>query len=165
MNPKRKQRLMIVAFLTVGFSIVIGLAMYALSENINLFYNPTQIAEGEAPVGAKIRAGGMVKDGSVGRDVGSLAVKFVLTDFTSEVDVEYTGILPDLFREGQGIVALGRINEDRVLIAEEVLAKHDENYMPPEVADALEKSGHSAYGNKVGDEQTPATENNYSGDY
>lgn len=89
----------------------------------------------------------------------------MLTDFTSEVDVEYTGILPDLFREGQGIVALGRINEDRVLIAEEVLAKHDENYMPPEVADALEKSGHSAYGNKVGDEQTPATENNYSGDY
>ncbi|KZZ81717.1 cytochrome c biogenesis protein CcmE, partial [Oleiphilus sp. HI0133] len=104
---------MIVAFLTIGFSIVVGLAMYALSENINLFYNPTQIADGEAPVGAKIRAGGMVKEGSVGRDEGSLAVKFVLTDFSSEVDVEYTGILPDLFREGQGIVALGRINENR----------------------------------------------------
>ncbi len=165
MNQKRKQRLMIVAFLTVGFSIVIGLAMYALSENINLFYNPTQIAEGEAPVGAKIRAGGMVKEGSVGRDEGSLAVKFVLTDFNSEVNVEYIGILPDLFREGQGIVALGRINEDRVLIAEEVLAKHDENYMPPEVAEALEKSGHSAYGTEASDEQVPSTVNNYSGDY
>lgn len=149
MNPKRKQRLVIVAFLTVGFATVVALAMYALSENINLFYNPTQIANGEAPVGAKIRAGGMVKEGTVGRDDGSLAVKFVLTDFSSEVDVEYTGILPDLFREGQGIVALGRLNEQRVLIAEEVLAKHDENYMPPEVAEALEKSGHSAYGEKV----------------
>ncbi|KZY61249.1 cytochrome c biogenesis protein CcmE [Oleiphilus sp. HI0071] len=165
MNQKRKQRLMIVAFLTIGFSIVVGLAMYALSENINLFYNPTQIADGEAPVGAKIRAGGMVKEGSVGRDEGSLAVKFVLTDFSSEVDVEYTGILPDLFREGQGIVALGRINENRVLIAEEVLAKHDENYMPPEVAEALEKSGHSVYGEKIDDESAPSSENSYSGGY
>ena len=165
MNQKRKQRLLIVGFLTVGFSIVVGLAMYALSENINLFYNPTQIANGEAPVGAKIRAGGMVKEGSVGRDEGSLSVRFVLTDFSSEVDVEFTGILPDLFREGQGIVALGRINEARVLVAEEVLAKHDENYMPPEVAEALEKSGHSAYGGKVGVEKTPSTESNYSGDY
>ena len=146
MNPIRKKRLLIVAFLAIGLSIVVALAMYALSENINLFYNPTQIANGEAPVGPKIRAGGMVKDGSVGRDEGSLAVKFVLTDFQSEVGVEYTGILPDLFREGQGIVALGRLNEERVLIAEEVLAKHDENYMPPEVAEALEKSGHSVDG-------------------
>lgn len=149
MNPIRKKRLLIVAFLTVGLSIVVALAMYALSENINLFYNPTQIANGEAPVGAKIRAGGMVKDGSVGRDEGSLAVKFVLTDFSSEVSVEYTGILPDLFREGQGIVALGRLNDEKVLIAEEVLAKHDENYMPPEVAEALEKSGHSVDGSAI----------------
>jgi len=142
MNPKRKQRLLIVSFLTIGFGIVVGLAMFALSENINLFYNPTQIASGEAPKNAKIRAGGMVREGSVSRNDNSLAVQFVLTDYNSDVKVSYTGILPDLFREGQGIVALGKLDHNNVLVADEVLAKHDENYMPPEVADALEKSGH-----------------------
>lgn len=142
MNPKRKQRLILVSFLVIGFSAVVGLAMYALTENINLFYNPTQIAAGEAPVNARIRAGGMVLENSVSRDQQSLAVKFTLTDYQSNVDVQFKGILPDLFREGQGIVALGKINEQGVLIADEVLAKHDENYMPPEVAEALEKSGH-----------------------
>jgi cytochrome c-type biogenesis protein CcmE len=139
-NPKRKQRLILITFLVVGFSTVIGLAMYALSENINLFYNPTQIASGEAPQNARIRAGGMVVEGSVARDSNSLANTFELTDYQSNVKVEFTGILPDLFREGQGIVALGRLDESNTLIADEVLAKHDENYMPPEVADALEKS-------------------------
>ena len=143
MNPKRKQRLILVIFLVVGFSTVIGLAMFALSENINLFYNPSQIAKGEAPVGARIRAGGMVVDGSVKRDESSLATTFELTDYAEKVKVSYTGILPDLFREGQGIVALGRLDENKLLVADEVLAKHDENYMPPEVADALEKSGHA----------------------
>jgi len=140
MNPKRKQRLILIVFLLIGFSSVIGLAMYALTENINLFYNPTQISNGEAPVGARIRAGGMVVEGSVKRDPDSLKNIFLLTDHHANVSVEYTGILPDLFREGQGIVALGRINDQRVLVADEVLAKHDENYMPPEVADALEKA-------------------------
>lgn len=142
MNPKRKQRLILVSFLVLGFSAVVGLAMYALTENINLFYNPTQIAAGEAPKNARIRAGGMVLENSVSRDQESLLVKFTLTDYQSNVDVQYQGILPDLFREGQGIVALGKINDAGVLVADEVLAKHDENYMPPEVAEALEKSGH-----------------------
>lgn len=139
MHPKRKQRLILILFLLVGFSIVIGLALYALSENINLFYNPTQISQGEAPQGARIRAGGMVVTGSVTRDNETLANKFSLTDYNAVIHVEYTGILPDLFREGQGIVALGRLNPDNVLIADEVLAKHDENYMPPEVAESLKQ--------------------------
>jgi cytochrome c-type biogenesis protein CcmE len=143
MHPKRKQRLMLIGFLLAGFSVVIGLAMFALSENINLFYNPTQIAAGDVPSEAKIRAGGMVREGSVSRDETTLLVSFVLTDYNADVRVQYKGILPDLFREGQGIVALGRIDENGHLVAEEVLAKHDENYMPPEVMDALEKSGYS----------------------
>ncbi|WP_027857808.1 cytochrome c maturation protein CcmE [Marinobacterium jannaschii] len=141
MNPKRKQRLMIVLFIVFGVGIAVGLTMYALSQNINLFYSPTQIAEGEAPEKARIRAGGMVVEGSVKRDPESLRVSFALTDYQETVDVEYTGILPDLFREGQGIVAQGSLDNRGVFQAVEVLAKHDENYMPPEVADALEKSG------------------------
>ena len=134
---------MLISFLFAGLSIVIGLAMYALSENINLFYNPTQIAAGDVPSGAKIRAGGMVREGSVSRDDKTLLVNFVLTDYNADVRVQYKGILPDLFREGQGIVALGRIDENGNFVAEEVLAKHDENYMPPEVMDALQQSGYS----------------------
>jgi len=140
MKPKRKQRLILIIFLLVGFGTVIGLAMYALTENINLFYNPSQIAKGEAPKNARIRAGGMVVEGSVKRSKDSLAIQFELTDYNSNINVEFTGILPDLFREGQGIVALGRLDANNVFIADEVLAKHDETYMPPEVADALAKS-------------------------
>src|SRR5690606_27831248 len=113
----------------------------ALQQNINLFYNPTQIASGEAPQDARIRAGGMVKENSVSRSADSLDVEFVVTDYAHDVTIRYRGILPDLFREGQGIVALGRLNENGVLVADEVLAKHDENYMPPEVTQALEKTG------------------------
>lgn len=145
MHPKRKQRLILILFLVTGFSIVIGLALYALSENINLFYSPSQIANGEAPQGARIRAGGMVVDGSVSRDKESLANTFSVTDYSAVVKVEFVGILPDLFREGQGIVALGRLNENNVLIADEVLAKHDEKYMPPEVAESLKRQGVEDY--------------------
>lgn len=141
MTPKRKQRLLIVMFIVVGVSVAVGLTLFALNQNINLFYSPTQIAAGEAPQDTRIRAGGMVVDGSVKRDPDSLFVQFDITDYDKTVTVEYTGILPDLFREGQGIVAQGSINEKGVLNAVEVLAKHDENYMPPEVSQALEKSG------------------------
>jgi len=149
MNPKRKQRLILVIFLVVGFSVIIGLAMFTLTKNINLFYTPTQIAAGEAPEGARIRAGGMVVEDSVTRDSKSLAIYFQLTDYEAKVNVEFTGILPDLFREGQGIVALGRLNNKGVLVADEVLAKHDENYMPPEVAYALENAAKKADAGKV----------------
>lgn len=141
MTPKRKQRLLVVLFIVVGVSVAVGLTLFALNQNINLFYSPTQIAAGEAPQSTRIRAGGMVVDGSIKRDSESLFVSFDITDYDKTVTVEYTGILPDLFREGQGIVAQGALNERGVLVANEVLAKHDENYMPPEVAEALAKAG------------------------
>ncbi|GIZ12144.1 cytochrome c maturation protein CcmE [Pseudomonas sp. NCCP-436] len=141
MNPVRKKRLYVVLAILCGVSIAVALALSALQENINLFYTPTQIANGEAPLDTRIRAGGLVQEGSVQRSSNSLAVDFVVTDGAHGVTIRYQGILPDLFREGQGIVALGRVNADGVLEADEVLAKHDENYMPPEVMQALEQSG------------------------
>lgn len=140
MHPIRKKRLTIVLFLVLGLGLAVGLTTYALRQNINLFYDPTQISAGEAPVDVRIRAGGMVEEGSVKRDPDSLRVEFRVTDFNASVPVEYTGILPDLFAEGQGVVAMGRLDANGRFVADQVLAKHDENYMPPEVADALEKA-------------------------
>ncbi|MBC7184065.1 MAG: cytochrome c maturation protein CcmE [Marinobacter sp.] len=140
MHPIRKKRLTIVLFLLVGLAIAVALTTYALRQNINLFYDPSQISAGEAPVDVRIRAGGMVEEGSVVRDSESLMVEFRVTDFNASVPVQYTGILPDLFAEGQGVVAMGRLDENGRFVADQVLAKHDENYMPPEVADALEKA-------------------------
>ncbi|NLY15231.1 MAG: cytochrome c maturation protein CcmE [Gammaproteobacteria bacterium] len=141
MNPVRKKRLIIVLAILAGMAATVGLAVFALSENINLFYTPSEIVEGKAPQDVRIRAGGLVRDGSVQRDEDALTVQFDVTDGEADITIEYKGILPDLFREGQGIVALGRLNEQGVLVADEVLAKHDENYMPPEVSSALEKTG------------------------
>ncbi|EIK93436.1 cytochrome c-type biogenesis protein CcmE [Pseudomonas sp. M47T1] len=144
MNPLRKKRLLIIIGLLVGLGVAVGLALSALQQNINLFYTPTQIANGEAPAGTRIRAGGMVEKGSLVRSADSLDVRFVVTDFNKNVTITYRGILPDLFREGQGIVALGKINADGVVVADQILAKHDEKYMPPEVTKALKDSGQSA---------------------
>ncbi|WP_404361850.1 cytochrome c maturation protein CcmE [Marinobacter sp.] len=140
MHPIRKKRLIIVLFLLAGLSVAIGLTTYALRQNINLFYDPSQIAEGEAPTDARIRAGGMVEEGSVKRDPASLAVSFRVTDYRSSVTMQYTGILPDLFAEGQGVVATGRLQPDGLFVADQVLAKHDEQYMPPEVTESLERA-------------------------
>jgi len=140
-NPLRKKRLLIILAILAGVAIAVALALSALQQNINLFYTPTQIANGEAPQDTRIRAGGMVAKESLKRTGDSLDVEFVVTDFAKNVTIRYRGILPDLFREGQGIVALGKLNADGVLIADEVLAKHDENYMPPEVTKALKDSG------------------------
>ncbi len=140
MNPKRKQRLFIILGMVSGLGIAVGLVKYALSQKINQFFTPTQIVKGEAPSAQMIRVGGMVADGTVDRDPQSLKVAFEVTDFDHNVRVSYEGILPDLFREGQGVVVQGRINEGQ-FVASEVLAKHDENYMPPEVTEALRQSG------------------------
>jgi cytochrome c-type biogenesis protein CcmE len=140
MHPQRKQRLLVILFLVGGVSAAVALMLLALSENINLFYTPSQIAAGEAPQNRTIRAGGMVVEGSVVRDGKSLEVRFDVGDGSEIATILYDGILPDLFREGQGIVALGKMNSKNELVASEVLAKHDETYMPPEVADALEKA-------------------------
>ena len=140
MKSHRRNRLLLILFLLAGVSGAITFALLALNENINLFYAPGQIVQGEAPVGTSVRAGGMVLAGSVFRADDSLKVSFVISDMQgAQVPVEYEGILPDLFREGQGIIALGRLNADGVFVAEQVLAKHDENYMPPEVADVLQE--------------------------
>ncbi|MCW4629402.1 MULTISPECIES: cytochrome c maturation protein CcmE [Marinomonas] len=140
MHPIRKKRLLVITILVLILSAVVGLVMYALQQNINLFFSPSQIVMGEAPRNTNIRAGGMVVKGSVKRHSDTLAVAFDVTDFQHKVTIEYRGILPDLFREGQGIVALGRLNEEGVFEAIEVLAKHDEKYMPPEVSEALKNA-------------------------
>ncbi len=141
MTPVRRKRLTVVLLLLLGAGTAVSLTLYALQQNINLFYSPSQIAAGKAPEGRSIRVGGLVVDGSVRRDPDSLRVRFSLTDTGAEVDVHYEGILPDLFREGQGIVARGVLEPSGMVRAEEVLAKHDENYMPPEVAESLKQAG------------------------
>lgn len=143
MSKVHKLRLMFVLSMVLGIATASTLVLSALRENINLFYTPTQIANGEAPIDTRIRAGGMVEAGSLQRSSDSLDVRFVVTDLKKSVTITYRGILPDLFREGQGIVALGKLNADGVVVADEVLAKHDEKYMPPEVTKALKDSGQS----------------------
>ncbi|MFO7276507.1 MAG: cytochrome c maturation protein CcmE [Pseudomonadota bacterium] len=136
MTPRRRRLILVVGILA-GVSIATALALRAFQENVMFFFNPSQVAAGEAPTDARFRLGGMVAKGSVQRTPGSLEVRFVVTDFKRDVPVVYSGVLPDLFREGQGVVAHGRLNADGVFVADEVLAKHDENYMPPEVANAI----------------------------
>ncbi|SVE27156.1 uncharacterized protein METZ01_LOCUS480010 [marine metagenome] len=138
MTPRRRQRLVLVGLIVVGCTIATGLALLALRENINLFFSPSQIVEGTAPSNTTIRLGGMVVAGSIQRG-DNLGVTFVLTDLAEQVTVAYEGILPDLFREGQGIVTQGKLDSTGRFVAEQVLAKHNETYMPPEVNDALRK--------------------------
>ncbi|MBM2830333.1 MAG: cytochrome c-type biosis protein CcmE [Gammaproteobacteria bacterium] len=141
MNPRRRKLMLSVTFIVLGMGVATALALKAFQQNLLYFYSPVQVAAGEAPTTRPFRIGGLVVAGSVKRDVESLAVRFVLTDTLREITVDYEGILPDLFREGQGIVANGRLRPDGTFEASEVLAKHDENYMPPEVADALTAAG------------------------
>lgn len=141
MHPKRKKRLIVVLAVVVLSSAGVGLVSYGLRGNINLFYPPADVVAGKAPVGQSIRLGGMVVEGSIQRSDTSLDVRFEVTDYAGTVPVKYSGILPDLFDEGQGVVAAGQLDGDGVFLAHEVLAKHDENYMPPEVAEALEAAG------------------------
>lgn len=136
MNPKRKRRLILIAMMLMGVGGATALTLTALNENISLFITPADIAAGKIPTASHFRVGGMVVEGSVVRSQTSLNTQFDLTDGAGTVTVDFTGILPDLFREGQGIVAQGVVTNG-VFMADEVLAKHDENYMPPEVSDAL----------------------------
>jgi cytochrome c-type biogenesis protein CcmE len=137
MHPIRKQRLLLVIAGVVITSIAVGLMVYAMRENINLFYPPGKIASGEVPHNRNIRGGGCVKPGSVVRSKENLDVSFIITDGTANVPVVFSGILPDLFAEGEAAVINGVIDEKGVFKAEQVLAKHDEKYTPPEVADAM----------------------------
>lgn len=143
MKPHRRKRLTIVVFIAAGLSVAVGLTLYALSQNIDLFYTPTQIANGEVAPGQRIRVGGMVREGSYIKAGDSLKVQFDTTDFVNSVPIHYEGILPDLFREGQGVVVEGSLNSAGLFQASRVLAKHDENYMSPEVKAAMEAAGAS----------------------
>ncbi|MDE0786224.1 MAG: cytochrome c maturation protein CcmE [Porticoccaceae bacterium] len=137
MHPMRKQRLQIVVLIVAASAIAAGLIIYMLGQNANYFYTPSQVLSGEAPEGIFIRAGGMVVEGSVRRDPDSLAVDFDVTDGRATLGIRYTGILPDLFAENEAAIAAGKLDQYRVLQASEVLAKHDEKYTPPEVAEAM----------------------------
>jgi len=137
MTPRRKRLLAVLAILGgVGLATVV--AIKAFDNNLSYFYDPSQVADGKAPPDKSFRVGGMVTKGSLTRTPGTLEVRFVLTDFAHDVPVSYTGLLPDLFREGQGIIAHGRL-QGGVFVADEVLAKHDEKYTPPEVAKAMKR--------------------------
>ena len=145
MNIRRKNRLWIACAVLAGLALTIGLVLYALRSNIDLFYTPGEILYGKREtqqmpeVGQRLRVGGMVMPGSVQRDPNSLKVTFTIYDAEGSVDVSYEGILPDLFREGQGIVAQGVLIDEKTMKAHEVLAKHDENYVPPELETQMQK--------------------------
>ena len=136
MTPRQK-RLATVVAIVVGVGIATTFALQAFNKNLLYYYSPTQISAGEAPSSRSFRVGGLVENGSFKRPEGSLEASFTLTDYNKQVTVKYTGVLPDLFREGQGIIARGKL-DNGVFVAEEVLAKHDENYMPPEVKQSLQ---------------------------
>ena len=141
MKPRTRRALAIVAGLaTLG--VASALVLNAFQSNLVFFFSPSQIVAKEAPIERNFRIGGLVEEGSLKRDGQSLTVNFVVTDMAQRVPVSYTGMLPDLFKEGKGVVAQGKLGPDGVFRAEQVLAKHDENYMPPEAAEALEKARH-----------------------
>jgi cytochrome c-type biogenesis protein CcmE len=141
MKPRTRRGLAIAAGLaTLGVAIM--LVLNAFQSNLVFFFSPSQIAANEAPRDRNFRIGGLVEEGSLKRDGQSLTVNFVVTDMAQRIPVSYTGMLPDLFKEGKGVVAQGKLGADGVFRAEQVLAKHDENYMPPEAAEALEKARH-----------------------
>jgi len=153
-TPKRKQRLLLLGLMLAGVGTAVAFGINAFNDSLMLFHSPSDVAAGNVEAGKPFRIGGMVVEGSVQRNQEDLQVSFSLTDHSQTVPVTFTGILPDLFSEGQGIVALGAIDTSGQFSATKVLAKHDENYMPPEIADALERSGKmpgtsATFGNKT----------------
>ena len=140
MHPARARRLILIIIMLIGIFSAVGFAVYAFRQNLMFYFTPTEVAAGKAPAHKLFRMGGMVVKGSVIKAADSVNVRFDLTDFQHKVTVSFDDILPDLFREGQGIIAKGRLNDKGVFVAEEVLAKHDEKYMPPEVAASLKQN-------------------------
>ena len=161
MTPRQRRMTLVISILA-GVSLAGALALSAFKKNVTFFFDPTQVAAGQVPAGERFRLGGMVTEGSLHREPGSLEVRFVVTDFSHQVPVSYTGVLPDLFREGAGVVAHGRLRGDGTFVADEVLAKHDEKYMPPEVARSLKKrhgeSRQEATPAAAGPESAPAAQ-------
>lgn len=141
MTPRR-QRMLAVGLAVTGLAIATALSLTAFRENMMFYIELDQVAAGNVPETRTYRVGGMVKEGTIERASGSMDVEFTITDYQNSLGVRYNGVLPDLFREGQGVIAHGRLGDDGVFQADKILAKHDENYMPPEVADSLKRSGH-----------------------
>lgn len=142
MTPTRKRRLVTVLLILGVLAVAAAVAAWSLQQNLLYFQSPSQVAGQTMPPGRDFRLGGLVKAGSVARNSDSLSVRFLVTDGKAEIPVEFEGILPDLFREGKGVIAIGALDEAGMFHAHDVLAKHDENYMPPEVAEALAEAGH-----------------------
>ena len=149
----RHKRLAFIVVGVAGLAVAIGLIANAFNQNLVFFFSPSDIQANQAPVNKNFRLGGLVEEGSLKRENDGLTVHFVVTDNANTIPVTFTGILPDLFREGQGVVAQGKLNQNGVFMAKEVLAKHDETYMPPEVQDALDKAKQSASATVVKDTQ------------
>ncbi len=143
MKPRHK-RFAIIGGALAALGIAAALVLNAFQSNLVFFFTPTQVAAGEAPQGRTFRIGGLVREGSMKRQADGVTVQFVVTDTAKDMTVAYTGILPDLFREGKGVVAQGKLGGDGLFVASEVLAKHDENYMPPEAKDAIDKAHKTA---------------------
>jgi Cytochrome c-type biogenesis protein CcmE len=139
MKP-RHRKLALIALVVALLGVAVGLVLNAFQSNLVFFFSPTQVASGEAPTGRAFRIGGLVEEGSVRREADGLTTRFVVTDTARTIPVVYTGILPDLFKEGKGVVAEGKLGADGLFAATQVLAKHDENYMPPEAAHAVEQA-------------------------
>ncbi len=137
MTPTRKKRLLAVVLILIGVGIASAIFLTAFKENILFYKSPSEIASGDYPKARNFRVGGMVKKGSIIKSTSSLEVKFMVTDYGKDIEIHYTGLLPDLFRDDQGVIAIGKLADSGVFMAEEILAKHDENYMPPEVAASL----------------------------
>jgi len=148
LKPRHKRFALIVGGLAI-LALVATLVLNAFQSNLVFFFSPTQVAAGEAPKGKSFRIGGMVKEGSLQRSADGVTLRFVVTDTEKEMTVAYKGILPDLFREGKGVVAQGKLDDDGVFVAGEVLAKHDENYMPPEAAKAVGDAHERAAANRA----------------
>jgi cytochrome c-type biogenesis protein CcmE len=149
MTPRRKRTMYIIIGALTGLGLAVGLVLYALKNNVSLYFTPTQVFNKEAPQGRNFRIGGLVEAGSMHREGDGLTVHFNVTDTVKTMPVIYKGILPDLFKEGKGVVAQGKLEADNVFHADEVLAKHDENYMPPEAKDALDKAAKAKEQEKV----------------
>jgi len=146
---RRHKRLGFIVAGLAGLGIAAALVLSAFQENLVFFFSPSQVAAKEAPIGKTFRVGGLVQEGTVQRDKDGLTVRFVVTDTAQSIPVIYKGILPDLFKEGKGCVAQGKIGDDGVFYADQVLAKHDENYMPPEAGEAIDKAKHTREASKT----------------